>query len=89
MLANKAIIENFAAGKNSHNRNLESRGTRLINYSTCLAQFYANKLYINETKYSRSTSVVQNLVRKQFEGHKHVIFIKDVPKGSLYLASIV
>ena len=89
MLSNKAVVENFAVGKNSHNRNLESSGTRLINYSTCLAQFYANKLYINETKYSHSTSVIQSLVRKQFEGHKHVIFIKDVPIGSLYLASIV
>ena len=89
MLANIDIIKNFEAGINSHNRNLESRGTRLINYSTCIAQFYNNKLYINITKYSVSTSKIQSLVRWWFDGYKDVIFIKGVPINSAYLVSNV
>ena len=89
MLTNQAVIENFAISKNSHNRNLESQGSRLINYSTCIAQFYENKLYINSTKYSQSTSRIQRLVREQFKNYKHVIFIKNVPINSAYLVSIV
>ena len=89
MLSNKAVVENFAVGKNSHNRNLESRGTRLINYSTCLAQFYGGKLLINTTKYSVSTSKVQNLLYAHFLGHKDVQFINNVRIGTLYLDRFV
>ena len=42
--------------------NLEWSGYKLYSYNTCIAQFKDDLLYINLTKYSRTTSVHQNIL---------------------------
>jgi hypothetical protein len=60
---NSEVISAFYQGKKgkSSNNNLRSTGDKLINYATCLLQRLANGTIIgNTTKYSVSTSKIQN-----------------------------
>ena len=45
-------------------RTLTSDGNMLINYSTVIAMHLADKLYLNTTKYSRTTSTIQNQIKR-------------------------
>lgn len=45
-------------------RTLESTGETLINYSTVIAYWKNNKLYINSKKYSATTSKIQTKLRR-------------------------
>lgn len=59
---NQSVINAFALGKKgrSSNGNLYTDGTRLMNYSTCLAQrLSSGTILFNATKYSVSTSKIQ------------------------------
>lgn len=48
----------------SHNGNLRTDGFVLINYSTVIAKHTDNGIILNKTKYSRTTSTIQNKVRQ-------------------------
>ena len=45
-------------------RTLTSDGNMLINYSTAIAMHVGNNLYLNITKYSRTTSTIQNQIKR-------------------------
>lgn len=45
-------------------RTLESNGVELINYSTIIAYWENEKLYINSKKYSVTTSKIQTSLRQ-------------------------
>lgn len=48
--------------------NLRIEGDKLFNYNTVIAQFESeDKIYINMTKYSTSTSRIQNYLLKEAE----------------------
>ena len=72
-------------------KNVKHTGDRLINYSTSLAEWdRANgTLIINETKYSVSTSRVQHYVRRHIPSHVHVIYVTNIPEGTLVLKNYV
>ena len=53
----------------SHNGNLKTTKTTLINYSTIIAYYENNTYYINISKYSRTTSKIQTLIKRYLQGH--------------------
>lgn len=72
VMKNKDVAVLFIAREKANGSNLTSDGTRLFSYNTCIAEFEnINKLYINKTKYSSSTSRHQsylNLAARRFNG---------------------
>lgn len=61
-MKNVDVIENFINGRtNGKTKNLRIEGDKLFNYDTCLAERVNNKnMIVNLTKYSSSTSTIQN-----------------------------
>ena len=51
---------------------LKTDGLELINYSTRIAYHQDNKLYINISKYSRTTSKIQSQLKKLASGFEIV-----------------
>jgi hypothetical protein len=89
MKANQKIINAFAVGKaNVSNRNLRTSydGTRLINYSTTIAQRINGKWYVNVTKYSYTTSKIQIDVKFTLGTYTEV---SGVPMGTFDLARYI
>lgn len=64
---------------------------KLMNYGTCIAQYIDGELYVNRSKYSVTTSKVQNqLVRKLYQWHE--IGGKEqvhIPMGTRDLSNLI
>lgn len=75
-MKNKDFIYKFCLGhfddENTYRcGNLTARDGRLFSYNTCIAEFeYSISLYINMTKYSRTTSRHQNLMMEFFDKYR-------------------
>lgn len=86
-MRNIEVIKQFLnkSSGNSDNRNLISTGDKLINYTTCIAEWNNDSIMVNMTKYSSSTSRIQTmLISKLRFGHK-VVQIENVPINTKYL----
>lgn len=80
MKRNDQVIKDFINGRESANVNLRSTGDKLINYNTCLAQKRGNTMYVNDTRYSVSTSKIQGMLRQQVEWECNVVeYMSGVP----------
>lgn len=67
-MKNADVIEAFVKnGKPCKTANLRYDGERLINYNTTLAERDSvnNRIFLNMTKYSRTTSTIQNRLRRE------------------------
>lgn len=63
-MSNKEFIKKFAQGATSGKySNLRIDGDKLINYWTVIAERVEGGIRLNERKYSRSTSVIQSIIR--------------------------
>lgn len=67
-MKNNDLIRDFiqwgaTKGKGS---NLHIEGNKLINWTTCIAYRKGDKIFLNGKKYSTSTSVHQNFMRRNF-----------------------
>lgn len=75
-MKNKEVIRNFLegyegktplrniSGSYQQGRTLYTEGNKLINYSTTIAYIENNTLHLNITKYSVTTSRIQNMIDK-------------------------
>jgi hypothetical protein len=95
-MTNQNVIKAFynqQEGKvESHTGNLwiDGTGTRLMNYGTCLAQRIDNKIIINVTKYSVTTSKIQTWLKSEFQYHPSSVYTtKPVPMWTSYLEDYV
>lgn len=89
MKSNQEIINAFVNGKaNVSNRNLWTNcdGTKLINYSTTIAQKINGKWYVNVTKYSPTTSKIQTYVKRTLKTYTEV---SGVPMGTFDLVRYI
>jgi hypothetical protein len=75
-LTNQGVIEAFFTGQTdrksieSHTGNLwiSADGKRLMNYATCLVQRHPEyMLIVNKTKYSSTTSKIQNFIQRELD----------------------
>jgi hypothetical protein len=64
-LKNSDVIKAFLSGKYASTTNLHSYGDKLINYNTVIAEHTEAGLVINTSKYSVSTSKIQNVLLKE------------------------
>ena len=82
-MTNKQVIKAFLNGETLATKNLHTDGTRLINYTTCIAQKRPDgSIVVNSTKYSTITSKIQFNVRYLATMYEEVT---DVPINTLYL----
>ena len=81
MMCNKDVINKFLQLLPAMGSNLYSTGHSLINYSTCIAEWSDNCIYINITKYSKTTSKNQNLLRKSIPNNITCVYCDNVPIG--------
>lgn len=65
-MKNVDLIRKFGNGATSGKcGNLKINGNNLINYSTIIAKRVENGIMLNNRKYSRTTSVIQNTIRSE------------------------
>ena len=80
-MRNIEVIKQFLKGypAKSSSGNLRSTGEKLFSYNTCIAEWVNDYLFVNLTKYSSSTSRIQNMLFKELRfGHK-VKQVENVP----------
>lgn len=80
-MKNEDVVRLFMGRARASGSNLYSTGDKLINYYTCLAQWNYDVLYYNMTKYSVSTSKIQNYILKHLPKNVTTIQITTAPKG--------
>lgn len=73
------------SGKGEHS--VSSDGDRIFSYSTCIGEWYFDKVILNTTKYSPTTSKHQSLLKNAIEAYGvDIRYIRcKVPFGSLSL----
>lgn len=76
-MSNQEVINRFKNGQSGKSSNgnlwISYDGDRLFNYSTCIAQRLENGSFVvNSTKYSPTTSKIQNYVRCTLKTYKEV-----------------
>lgn len=84
-MKNIEVIQAFLNKNIASSNNLFSMGDRLISYTTCIAEWNTNCIMVNTTKYSTTTSKIQNILLKELRmGHK-VVQVENVPINTQYL----
>lgn len=70
----------------NHSGSLVSDGNKLMNYETCIAQWDNDYLYLNMTKYSPTTTTIQNKLHRMAKDiipEERLIVMKDyIPRGT-------
>ena len=91
MKRNDAVIDAFFYGIEASNRNLQAGPKRLINYRTFIVERYMGYFVMNMTKYSSTTTRIQNYVLAKLKtfpkGENGIIIITGVPVNTITLAS--
>ena len=79
------VISKFAHfAESAATANVRSIGDKLFNYETCIAQRHEGKVIVNVTRYSVTTSKIQNYLRGEM-ANKDVIEVANVPLGTFDL----
>jgi hypothetical protein len=65
-MRNDEVITKFIMGESAHssNKNLRTDGEKLINYNTVIAQKIGRTIVVSSTKYSSTTSKIQNQLKR-------------------------
>ena len=79
-MKNIDVIKKFIGGEvKGETTNLYIQGDNLINYSTIIAKRTSNgQFLLNTTKYSRSTSVIQNALKFELKGNYIEVLGKEL-----------
>lgn len=86
-MKNIEVVEAFERGirdATSHTGNLYIDENKLVNYNTTIAQWDNDRMIINKTKYSVSTSKIQGMIY----GH-NAIEVKGVPMNAFDLKKYI
>ena len=85
-MKNVDVIKSFVVGDNWVNKtkNLKIDGDKLVNYDTVIAQRVDdNNIILNMTKYSQSTTTIQNQVLDALRNYgEYFEIVKDVRMGA-------
>lgn len=86
---NSTVIENFVArfeDCQNHGESLRSVNGKLYNYGTVIGQYTHGNLIVNETKYSSTTSRLQNMLKREAYNY---ITVDNVPMNTSDLTKYV
>lgn len=80
-MRNIEVIKQFLnkSSGNSDTKNLISDGVKLFSYNTCIAEWTDSLLLVNVTKYSKSTSRIQNMLIQELRSRYPQLTIENVP----------
>ena len=88
-MKNKEVISKFVNfAESAATANVRSTGDKLFNYYTCIAQRHEGKIIVNVTRYSATTSKIQNYLRRELSGYD-VIEVTSVPRGTCDLVPYI
>lgn len=82
-MKNEDVVKGFRDGLMCHSEHLHSEYGKLYSYSTCIAQKVGDRIYLNETKYSCTTSHHQALVRRIC--NPYMIMCNSIPRNIINL----
>ena len=84
-MRNQEVISKFVHfAESAATANVRSTVDKLFNYATCIAQRHEGKIIVNVTRYSVTTSKIQNYLRGEM-ANKDVIEVANVPLGTFDL----
>jgi hypothetical protein len=69
-MRNSQVITAFINSKEAKTQHLRTDGTKLINYNTVIAKKEGDKVVVSSTKYSQTTSTIQNMVIREVPASK-------------------
>ena len=88
-MRNQEVISKFVNfAESAATANVRSTGDKLFNYYTCIAQRHEGKIIVNVTRYSVTTSKMQNYLRRELSGYD-VIEVTGVPRGTCNLVPYI
>ena len=88
-MRNQEVISKFVNfAESAATANVRSTGDKLFNYETCIAQRHEGKVIVNVTRYSVTTSKIQNYLRSELS-NKAVIEVTSVPRGTCNLVPYI
>jgi len=88
-MKNIDVVHAFGARETAKTANLKSTGNYLVSYRTTIAQYGDGEVIVNMTKYSQSTSTIQNklLAHLTYEyGKSFVRVVTGVPQDTQELS---
>lgn len=88
-MRNQEVISKFVNfAESAATANVRSNGDKLFNYGTCIAQRHEGKIIVNVTRYSTTTSKMQNYLRRELSDYD-VIEVASVPRGTCNLVPYI
>ena len=88
-MRNKEGISKFVNfAESAATANVRSTGDKLFNYETCIAQRHEGKIIVYVTRYSMTTSKLQNNLRCELSGYD-VTEVTGVPRGTCNLVPYI
>ena len=88
-MRNQEVISKFVNfAESAATANVRSTGDKLFNYETCIAQRHEGKIIVNVTRYSVTTSKMQNYLLCELSGYD-VIEVTSVPRGTCNLVPYI
>ena len=88
-MRNQEVISKFVNfAESASTANVRSNGDKLFNYGTCIAQRHEGKIIVNVTRYSTTTSKMQNYLRRELSDYD-VIEVASVPRGTCNLVPYI
>ena len=88
-MRNSEVISKFVnCAESAATANVRSTGDKLFNYETCIAQRHEGKIIVNVTRYSMTTSKLQNNLRCELSGYD-VTEVTGVPRGTCNLVPYI
>ena len=88
-MKNQEVISKFVNfAESAATVNVRSTGDKLFNYETCIAQRHGGKIIVNVTRYSVTTSKMQNYLRCELSGYD-VTEVTGVPRGTCDLVPYI
>ena len=88
-MRNQEVISKFAHfAESAATANVRSIGDKLFNYETCIAQRHEGKVIVNVTRYSVTTSKIQNCLLRELSDYD-VIKVASVPRGTRNLVPYI
>ena len=86
-MTNEQLMKEFLNGATKGKAgNLKIEGDKLIQYSTTIAQFVNGQCVVNVTKYSKTTTVLQNKLAKWMP---ETLFLDGISQGTYDLTRYI
>lgn len=87
-MKNEYVVKLYVAGEEEgKSNNLRIEGDKLFSYFTCIAQRLIDEngkvsYIVNNTKYSKSTTTIQNMVMNHIPNDLIITQLRDVDMGA-------